>query len=81
MNTHKQHPLQEYLNANNMTQAQLAKELGVARQYICNVVGGKRASVRLAHQIETLTEGKVPAKLLLLPDGSLPLAMLGRLAA
>jgi plasmid maintenance system antidote protein VapI len=81
MNSSKPHPLQEYLNTHNMTQVQMAKELGVARQYICNMIAGKRASPRMALQIEKLTGGKVSAQALMHPEGSLPLAQARRQAA
>lgn len=58
-----------WLASAGRTQAWLARQLGVSRQYLCRVVAGQRPGPRYAFEIERLSGGRVTARALLLGDG------------
>lgn len=59
----KNNPLSSYLSISGMSQADLAKELGVAQSMISDWAGDRRhPSLQNAFALEVVTNGAVPAK-------------------
>ncbi len=58
--------LRDYLNSQNLSISELARQLDYERAHISRVVNGsQRPSPKLARAIEKMTNGKVTAKELL----------------
>lgn len=56
------HPLDTYLNDAGETRSDFAKQLGVSRQYVSNLINGHTgATLKKAFAIQEATKGKVLA--------------------
>ncbi len=58
-----------WLFLNKTTKKDFAKEIGISRGHLQEIVSGKRRpSIKLAKKIEELTEGKVTKEEMLFPE-------------
>jgi len=74
------HPVQDLIKELDTTQAAVAQEIGITRQYLSNIINGKRASSRVAALLVKWAEEHAPGRLsleqVLYPKGLPPLEIL-----
>lgn len=62
--------LDEYLFRKRVSQTEFAKELGISRNHLGEILRGRRSpSVKLAKKIEELSQGEVTKEEVLFPKG------------
>jgi transcriptional regulator with XRE-family HTH domain len=74
------HPLQAWLDKHGLSQTKLADELGITRQYVSNIVNGKRPSPRVGALIVQRTKGEISLQELMYPEGLPPFEVLREIA-
>jgi predicted XRE-type DNA-binding protein len=75
------HPLRVWLDKNAVSQTSLASELGITRQYVSNIINGKKPSARVGAMIVSYTRNEVSLQDLMYPQGLPPLEVLREGAA